>query len=126
MCSIATYLITTKIIISGGTFILLMCLQLLLGRLYNSYLIRVQEIHNQKIKRLSNMSDLQLTCAYCTKPSNVTLDLTQDNTYICPKCKCTNKIIVQYYTARITVPLVEKIDASPIIDETPTIGGIDE
>jgi Zn finger protein HypA/HybF involved in hydrogenase expression len=87
------------------------------GKIYNSYIIRKQAIHLQKLQRMANMSDLVLTCAYCSKPSDVTVDLTQENTYICPKCKNTNKIIVQYFTTRITVPLIEKVDASPIIEE---------
>lgn len=117
ICAIATYLLGFNIPVSGAMFLITLSLQMLFGKLYNSYIIKQKEIHLQKLQRMANMSDLTLTCAYCNKPSDVTVDLTQDNTYICPKCKNTNKIIVQYYTSRITVPLIEKVDASPIIDE---------
>lgn len=124
ICAVSTYLLTPQIepnwfrtSISAGVFVFITFLQLLFGQIYNTYIRRKNELHLQMLQRLSNMTDIILTCAYCNKPSDVTIDLTQDNSYTCPKCNNINKIIIQYYTSRITVPLIEKVDAGHIIEE---------
>ncbi len=81
------------------------------------------EILAQQVLREASERRLPYTlrCAYCSEVNTIGISFVSDNTFVCDKCKQPNKVYIQFTTARVTIPLIQKgYENSVIDDETDT------
>lgn len=123
--SITTYYLTNKnFTISCWMFLTCIILQIVIAY-YLSTLIEARNaemvVQQQKIflNSSSKRVPITLTCAYCNNLNIVPISFDNEdaNNFICKTCNNPNKTLVSFTTARVTTPLVNRIEEKDIIDE---------
>jgi len=86
----------------GLGFVVVCVLQYLISALSQ------KEVIVQETVVAENTINTAMSCAYCNKISSVNVDMNGDESvYVCPNCNQTNRVMYQFMTTRITVPLAE-------------------
>jgi Zn finger protein HypA/HybF involved in hydrogenase expression len=92
-------------------FILAFAIQTVGYALYSKIKDKQTLIEFQKIELAKKTKQIiQLTCSHCKKPVIVPISLNEENRFVCPECKESNLVIIQYTVAQVTTPKMAKID----------------
>ncbi len=72
------------------------------------------EEQTQRMEAAVKSQSLDVECAYCNVINNVPIIVTQETVFQCYSCKESNSVRIQYFAARITKPIISKIEAKLI------------
>ncbi len=107
------YAYTADLTKSIGMFLMVTCLQLIVGYITNTYITEkmrkeIALAENQRLlaelDKIEGISTI-LNCAYCSEPNVKSFIPDEDADFICDKCNNKNTVVVQFSVARITTPV---------------------
>jgi len=102
-------------------FLIAFIVQFIINETYTKYLNKKYEkdiLRLQKeISEIDLLQKVETNCEYCGQKNLANIHLNQDNYIVCSSCQNKNKIIINYYCARITEPIYAKSDVKDIFDK---------